>query len=431
MKIMLYGLMTLVSLTSSAQNYYANIIDYFTYQSRIEIYDTTQQKPRITIPASPNNAADDGRVTKDGYFAYRRGEDGVSDEYCFLDGSFNLAGTFARPKPEIGYENIDGHCIYKDDSLIIYILERFIELPEPVFLTDMGNSSHVIDNLIVVEKNGVTVLEFSNWTHFTPKYILGEPVNNELFWDVAHVNSVEWDGTGIIVSSLCYGIYKIDIAGNIVWEQDSLVFKGPKPVRQHDLRYLGNGVYSFFSNGNESNKMFAATFSIVNDTVVYDYLHVPNIGFSHSMGNFEHKGVLNYGAHDGKFVFADTSIHHHLKPNEYAYRVGLHNFAINAKIVQMGDSLVYTPQNEYSNYTWSNGAIGNTIAYTPNFISVTEITPLGFIVYTEWGEGGTVGVNELKKPSAWLNSQPYNLNGQPVEPKGLYIKQGKVYCSPN
>lgn len=431
MKTMLFGLMSFVSLTCNSQNYYANVIDYFTYQSRIEIYDTTQQKPRITIPSSHNNAADDGRITKDGYFAYRRGEDGVSDEYCFLDGSFNIASTFSHPKSVTGYENIDGHCIYKDDSLIIYILERIIELPEPIFLTDMGNSSHVIDNVIMVEKNGITILEFSNWNHFTPKYILGEPKDNLLYWDAAHVNSVDWDGTGILVSNLCYGIYKIDIEGNIMWQQDSLVFKGPKPVRQHDLQHIGNGVYSLFSNGDENNNLFAATFSIQNDTVIYDYIHAPKIGFSYSMGNFQHKGITNYGAHENKFIFTDTTKHHNLKPYEYAYRAGLHNYTIVANIAQIGDSLVYTPQNEYSTYTWSNGAIGNTIPYSPTLISVTEITPLGFIVYTERNYGGPVGINEVNKPMPNNNHQAYNLNGQPVEPKGLYIKQGKVYCSPN
>ncbi len=420
----------LSSLTATSQNYYTQISDFFTYESRIEIYDTSQSAPRIQIFSSPSSSVDDARITKDGYFAYRGGIDGISDVYYFLGEHFDLVDSLVHPKSGLEYENIDGHCVYKDDSLTIYVLEKIVELPIPVFLNDFGYVNHVLDNIIIARKNGVTILESPFWGNFSPKMLLVEVIDTIVTWDVAHINSVEWDGSGVIVSSRCYGIYKIDLTGAIVWEQDSLVFDGPIPAGQHDLQYLGNGMYSVFSNGDNANPMFAATFHFVGDTVVYDYLHLPRLIPSAGMGNYQHNGIVNYGAHEAKFVFPDTTQKHGLAPNEYAYRAAMHNLNIAAEISHVGDSLKYTPLNEYSSYTWSNGEIGAYIDYTNDTISVTEITPLGFVVYTERYFGPVIGISEIESKQKQYKNQSFNILGQPCEPKGLYIKNGKTYYTP-
>jgi hypothetical protein len=377
-----------------------------------------------------DNAADDARITADGYFALRRGQDGISDVYYFLNESFDLADSLVHNKLENTYENIDGHCVYKDDSLTIYILERILPLANPVYLNDIGTVNYILDNIIIAKLNGQIILEYSNYDNFAPKYLLGEAIDTLSAWDIAHVNSVSWDGTGIIVSSLCYGIYKIDLDGEIVWEQDSLTFVGPVPVKQHDLEYLGNGLYSVFSNGDGANQIFAATFTIENDSVKYDYMHLPRLTGSPSMGNFQYNGIINYGAHEAKFIFPDTSMRHRLKANEYAYRAALHDMQINASITHVGDSLIYTPLNEYSTYVWSNGEMGDYIDFTTDTVSVTETTPLGFIVYTERYFGPTSGINEPNNSPQSKPGQPYNILGQPCEPNGLYIKDGKKYYTP-
>jgi hypothetical protein len=103
---------------------------------------------------------------------------------------------------------------------------------------------------------------------------------------------------------------------------------------------------------------------------------------------------------------------------------------INAEIRHVGDSLVYTPQNEFSTYTWSNGDIGNHIDYTTDTVWVTETTPLGFIVYTERYFGPVSGIKEPNNNQQNTKSEPYNILGQPCEPNGLYIKDGKKYYTP-
>lgn len=431
MKFLTISFLLLHSITAFSQSYYANITDFFTYQNRIEIFDTSQSAPRITISSTPNSTVDDARITKDGYFAYKGGLDGVSDAYYLLDERFNKVDSVIHPKTGNGYENIDGHCIYKDDSLTIYVLEKIIPLSTTVFLQDIGQVNYVLDNLIIVNKNGSIVLESGCWGKFMPKLLLAAAIDTILTWDVAHLNSVDWDGTGIIVSSRCYGIYKIDILGNVVWEQDSLEFNGPIPTQQHDLQYLGNGQYSLFSNGDNSNPMFAATFHFQNDTVVYDYMHQPRLIPSQSMGNFQYNGIINYGAHQSKFIFPDSSFQHKLKPNEYAYRAEMHQLTIAADIIHTGDSLVYLPLNEYSSYTWSTGDIGNYITYTADTVSVTEITPDGFTVYTERVFGPLQGIPNPIKNTSENNLPSYNTLGQPTQPKGLFIRNRKLFVSPN
>lgn len=431
MKLFLFGFILLGFTSLNAQNYYANIIDFFTLDRRIEIYDTTQTLPRIQILDSPTSKVFDARVTKDGYFAYRGGIEGVSDAYYFLDESFAVTDSLVHQKSGLNFESIDDHCVYRDDSLVIYILQRAIPLSTPVYLNDYGNVHYLLDNIIIAVLNGQIVLEFSNHANFSPKYIEVYVVDSTPTWDVAHVNSVDWDGSGIIVSNLFYGIYKIDLEGQILWEQDSLHFTDRKPTRQHDLQYLGDGLYSVFSDGDNSNEIFAATFRIENDSVKYDFMHLPRLSASSGMGNFQYNGIINYGAHQSKFVFPDTSMHHNLKPNEYAYRAELHSFNIVADISHHGDSLVYTPLNEYSTFTWSTGDIGNIINYTADTVSVTEITPDGFVVYTERYFSPVQGLEQLSRKADEPNGPSYNLQGQPVAPKGLYIRNGKVFLTPH
>ena len=83
------------------------------------------------------------------------------------------------------------------------------------------------------------------------------------YWDPIHINSVEPDGDGIIVSSRnTDAVYRIDKAtGNIDWKLSgtttaaSLTLAGtghsPLTSSQHDVRVLGAGRYSLFDN--ESN----------------------------------------------------------------------------------------------------------------------------------------------------------------------------------
>jgi hypothetical protein len=109
-------------------------------------------------------------------------------------------------------------------------------------------------------------LAFAEWSGLTPASHEGQAhltINGRDYWDIIHVNSVEDDGDGLIVSSrnldAVYRIKKSD--GSVDWKlggtptAESLTVAGSDPLpflnSQHDARRLANGHVTVFDNGSE------------------------------------------------------------------------------------------------------------------------------------------------------------------------------------
>jgi hypothetical protein len=186
---------------------------------------------------------------------------GVTAEERSLDGKLVRTITGAGILGAL----VDAHellLLPNGDYVVITILNRF-----PANLSGIGGSASttVIDNVIAeYSPGGALVWQWSAMDHipvseidpqFVPLYVA-----NVAPADPYHMNSVEADGNGFVVSVRhMSAVYRIDKAsGNIVWKlggtrrAESLTFAGDTFGNfggQHDARLLADGTMTLHDNG--------------------------------------------------------------------------------------------------------------------------------------------------------------------------------------
>ena len=178
-------------------------------------------------------------------------------------------------------------------------------------LIEGGNPNALVIGCIIqhVSSTGSLLFEWSSWNHFN---ILDADTNLVNLRgpkiDYVHGNAFDFDSDStLLLSSRCMDeITKINInTGNIVWRwggkhnefsclNDTIPF-----LAQHDIRYLGNSLYSLFDNGIWNVRPYSrAMLYFLDDTtkttsVVDDFKKVP-MDFSKVMGSMQQLPNGNY-----------------------------------------------------------------------------------------------------------------------------------------
>ena len=217
-----------------------------------------------------------------------------------IDSSYNIINSYGAKN---GYD-ADGHDFrLRTDStywLMIYDT-RIVDMSQ---IVPGGQVNAAVTGLIIqhVDNEGNVLFEWKSWDHFQITDADPGLVNlTTAGIDYVHGNALDIDDDGnIVISSRNMSeITKIDVSsGNIIWRwggsqnqfefiDDTTVFSG-----QHNIRSLGDNIYSLYDNGNTRFPRFSRGLRYQIDpealtaTLLTDYNHFDSSVFSPFMGSF-------------------------------------------------------------------------------------------------------------------------------------------------
>jgi len=217
-----------------------------------------------------------------------------------LDSSYNITQSYMAKN---GYET-DGHEleVRNDSSYWVLIYDsRIIDMSE---IVPGGQENALVTGLVIqhIDAEGDVLFEWKSWDHFEITDADPELVTlTSTGVDYVHGNAldVDTDGNIVISSRNMSEITKIDASsGDIIWRwggtqnqfefiDDTTRFSG-----QHNIRSLGNNVYSIYDNGNTRLPRFSRGLYYELDTeemtatLITDINHIDSSVFSPFMGSF-------------------------------------------------------------------------------------------------------------------------------------------------
>ncbi len=169
-------------------------------------------------------------------------------------------------------------------------------------------------------------IPFSEWSDILPASHISQAylnINGHDYWDIVHLNSVEVDGAGLIVSSRNLdAVYRINTSdGSVDWKlggtatPSSLDVQGADRVpflnSQHDARRLANGHLTVFDNGTEGLRiprvLELAVDPVARTAVVVRSVHDPRVTGSPCCGSARPVGSGGFAiAWGGTGLFTET-----------------------------------------------------------------------------------------------------------------------------
>lgn len=239
-------------------------------------------------------------VQKNGIITMLTRHDG--ERYLGYDQNFNLIDEF---KPAGGYSNDEHELQVLENGHYLIIGRRNVIVDMSKIISGGKKNANVRE---------VTVQEFTahhemifNWPSLEhladglPFVELDDPRGDSFRFPHFNAVDVDDDGNLLVSSRHLSEVTKVNRqTGDIIWRlggvhSDFTFINDPlKRFRnQHDIRSLGNGLYSVFDNGNNHNPsrsrgaIYRLDLDAMTATLVWEYRNPPGTNYSFYMGNVQ------------------------------------------------------------------------------------------------------------------------------------------------
>ena len=225
-----------------------------------------------------------------------------------LDASFHELEHYTAKN---GYIT-DGHeLIVKNDGSywIIALDHQIVDMSQVI---PGGNPAAVVEGMILqeIDVSGNVIFQWRSWDHYLitdadPKLV--DLTASQI--DYVHTNAIhfDWDGNILISNRNMSEVTKINYTnGNIMWrwggQNNEFVISGSDPdfLAQHDIRYIGDSLYSLFDNGimdyRPHSRGLVFSLDQVNKTGIleHDFRDPDSVTFSRFMGSMRYQENENY-----------------------------------------------------------------------------------------------------------------------------------------
>ena len=228
--------------------------------------------------------------------------------YVELDSSFHELSFYTAKN---GYIT-DGHELVLKSSGNYWIIALDHQIVDMSQIVPGGDPAAVVEGMILqeIDASGNVVFQWRSWDHY--EITDADPNLVDLtapLIDYVHTNAIhfDWDGNILISNRNMSEVTKIDYAtGNIMWRWGGLnnefVISGDDPVflAQHDIRYIGDSLYTLFDNGimdyRPHSRGLVYSLNQVNKTGVleHDFRDSDSVTFSRFMGSMRYQENENY-----------------------------------------------------------------------------------------------------------------------------------------
>ncbi len=225
-----------------------------------------------------------------------------------LDSSFHERSHYSAKN---GYIT-DGHELIIKNSGNYWVIALDHQIIDMSQIVPGGNPAAVVEGMILqeIDASGNAVFQWRSWDHYAitdadPKLV---DLTASLI-DYVHTNAIhfDWDGNILISNRNMSEVTKIDYAtGNIIWRwggpNNEFVINGDDPVflAQHDIRYIGDSLYTLFDNGimdyRPHSRGLVFSLNQVNKTGIleHDFRDPDSVTFSRFMGSMRYQDNENY-----------------------------------------------------------------------------------------------------------------------------------------
>lgn len=277
--------------------YFLNRINQVTGVTFFLIIMDTLGFPVYYKKIEPDRVVNNFSMQETGYLSYWDQTDRL---YYIIDSSYNVINSYGAKNGYLA----DGHeLVLKDDGtywVMIYD-DRIVDMSE---IVPGGQESAIVTGLVIqhIDEGDNVLFEWKSWDHFQISDADSELVTlSAQHIDYVHGNAMDFDSdNNLLLSSRNLSeITKVDVAtGEVIWRwggtqnqfefvDDSLMFSA-----QHNIRSLGNNVYSLFDNGNGRDVPFSRGLYYELDTGEYtatlltNYNKFDSLVFAPFMGSF-------------------------------------------------------------------------------------------------------------------------------------------------
>ncbi len=221
----------------------------------------------------------------------------------------------------------DGHELIVKSDGSYWIIALDFQIIDMSQIVPGGDTAAIVEGIVLQEIDflGNVIFQWRSWDHL--ELTDADPRIVDLTAhriDYVHTNAIHFDyDSNLIISSRNLSeITKIDYTtGNILWRwggvnnQFTITGDEPEFIAQHDIRYIGDSLYTLFDNGLEDYRKYSRglVFSLnqgnKTGTLMHDFRDADSVVFSRFMGSLRFQGNNNYmvgwSGNSGRYVLTE------------------------------------------------------------------------------------------------------------------------------